>query len=139
MFDSGSVSFGLLALLGLLGLPQLPRLWRHETNFYDRVPGWWGWGASGWLAWTRSITAGALGGYAAILLGLYLFFVSPLLKLSRQVDLVVIWVLLPTLLVCFFLMCTIFLFNVPKFLIPPHLRHQHGDHRSSAGRRVVEP
>ena len=124
MSVSGIVSFGLLTLLGLLALPQMPRLWRHETTFYDRVPAWWSWGAGGWVAWVRSLPAGAAGAYAAILLGLYLFFVSPIFKLSRQADLVVIWVLLPVVCILFLIFGSIFFFGRPKFLIPPHLREE---------------
>lgn len=119
---TGLISFGLLALLGLVALPQIPRLWRHETTFYDRVPSWWAGGERGWSAWVRTLPVGACLAYLAILMGLYLAVISPALKLSRQVDLIAIWVFLVVFFTIFAVMCSVFLFNWPKFLVPKHLR-----------------
>ena len=123
---SGMVSFGLFTLLGLLAFPQVRRLWRHETRFYDRVPGWWPWGTDGWVIWVRSIPAGACAGISAIVLGLYVFFVSHLLKPPRQVDVVVIWILLTLFFGLFLLWGSVFYFGKPTVLVPPHLRRKPG-------------
>ena len=119
-------SFGFLGLIGLLALPQLPKIWFHRTSFYDRAPGWWGWGEAGWQGWLRSTPVLASLAYAGLLMGIYIGILSPALHLPRTVDLVAIWLFLAVFFGGLLLACTIFVANFPAFLVPPHLRSQEG-------------
>lgn len=113
-------------LIGALAVWLAPRYWRHEITVLDRgAPTWWPYGAALWRAWIRtSAISGtwllsASIGYLLLVLG-----PDPTWPIAVVIGYRAVAVGVPlTLLVAAF---TVILFNRPRIVVPPYLRHQPG-------------
>jgi len=115
------------ALFAVVGLFLLPRLWRDELpRWPEKPPAWWLWGGPLYRGWVRA--------HAAAVLGCVMFLlVAGVLALTpEQPDGPFVrpaWVVVPCLAAlgsCLLVMLCILLFNRPKVLVAPRLRHQQG-------------
>ena len=131
--------FAIAGALGLAGLVGIRRLWRRETTFYDRVPGWWIWSDALWRGFVRALPVGAVGFLMFIATGITAALVPEVppsetcCGFARPVWAVAL-ILVPFCLIML-LLATIVLFNWPAALVPPHLRGQPGLIREWLGDR----
>src|SRR5690242_19159269 len=91
----------------------IPLAWRTGyVNRSGRAPGWWPYGAAGWLAYARLIPSACIG----MCLGMASFVVGGL------ISSVLLWAGAAWLVVA----GTAILVNQPKFVVPPARRHDPG-------------
>ncbi len=118
---------------------QIPKIWRNQTIFGDRSPGWWLWGDALWRGWRRAFIAGIIAGWILILIGLTGDVLTATGLIAPPAPL---WFTVPAL-VLFFgavgLTVSIMLFNWPKFLVPPDLRREPGATQEWLANRGREP
>lgn len=121
-FIGVSLLMALSVALLVFRIPQ--RLWRltPDSTYARRLRAIWGAGGRGW-AIIRSSLAGTVA-VIALTLGLALAVVSDLLKIPSLVGPVLLLVMVTILLGL--LHIPIWLWNRPKFLVPPGLRSQPG-------------
>jgi hypothetical protein len=123
------VAVGLMSVGTVIAIWSLPKFWRGEgIPRYERSSrSFWVWGEGALQGWIRSAPVGFVGCGALVVGGW-----STVLRRATEdpVWLTVadffIYPSFAVLLACIGLMITVTLFNVPKQLVPPSLRHQSG-------------
>lgn len=120
------VIVGVLAIL-CGGIWALPRVWKDQlASGGDHAPEWWPWGEALWQGYRRMFLPGLMVGGVFVIIIFMSLFVSeaPQGPFARPYWVVIPW--LVALGLSGTAMLSTVLFNVPKFLVPPHLRGQPG-------------
>lgn len=117
--------------LGLLGLWRLPLLWQNRIGWNpDEPPVYWRWGLGTWRGLVRTNVA---------VVFVFVSFVPGYVLESAGADgtwaEIVTGVSLGLCVSIGLLMVSVFLFNAPRWMVAPHLRHQHGAIAEWSGRR----
>jgi hypothetical protein len=122
------IAFGLLG--AVLSTKNLPALWRGQTQYRDRPPGWWLWGGPLWRGFRRGMPLGTVAWWIFMIGYVDTLLANRGLVPKQQV-------LLPGALVglSFVLLMLISLFNWPSVLVPPYLRGQPGAIAEWLGKR----
>lgn len=110
-----------------VGLWVWPRVWRDQlARGGEHAPGWWPWGEALWQGYRRIFLP------SLILFGVLVVILSSGLFIPEEPQGPFVrpyWAVIPGLTALGLAgaaMLSTVLFNVPKFLVPPHLRHQPG-------------
>jgi len=121
-----------LVAFGLRFAWVAPRLWRNDLGWDpDRPPAFWALGLTWWRGLVRcSFLAGPMfligaPGYALDKSGAGGSLVDAAIVVSAAIGAFVLFVLMPG----------VFLFNKPRWVVVPHLRHQHGALAEWRGKR----
>lgn len=105
----------------LAGGGAIRLIWQHRTTAWDRRQSWWPYGDRSWLTFVRFFPMALATSVICLVSFALIPFASPDGKLHTPVDWSYIAVgayfiaLIPLLL-------TMYFFDRPKFLMPPHLR-----------------
>jgi hypothetical protein len=101
-----------VAIIAALALIGVLRKWNAPPNDPSyRVPSWWVWGESWWRGYRATIGIGAAA-------------VAVIAAATLLPSLLLVW--FAAVVALFTLMLTLFLFNWPKYLVPPALREGRG-------------
>jgi hypothetical protein len=115
-----------MLLLSAYAWTLLPRLWRHENTALDHRPAWWPGGLVSWRGFVRTLPLAVL---FCWLLTLFIVLGPFIPEQPRDAFGFIrpAWYSLPLAiapLVAIPLWISIYLFNRPRFLVPPHLREE---------------
>jgi hypothetical protein len=100
--------------------PLVLRFWKHDITGLDRPRRWWVFGGEAWRAFVRITPIAVVGGWLLVAAGV-LMLTTPAGQRTPLAP-----PLAAALLLLFVLLATIWFWNQPKFLVPPHLRHEAG-------------
>jgi len=119
----GFVVFALVLLgASILGTMVLPRIWHDAARDLECPQSWWVFGEEGWRGFRRAMPVAILSSWI-ISIGVAILPFVP-----RRPPESFIWAvpILVAGVIAFGLICTVWFWNWPKFVVPPHLRHERG-------------
>jgi hypothetical protein len=114
------VAFVVFAVGMIVLTALIPRFWKHDITGLDRPRPWWVFGSDAWRAFVRIMPIALVGGWLLIAAGV-LMLTTPAGQRTPLAP-----PLAAALLLVFVLIATIWFWNQPKFLVPPHLRQEVG-------------
>jgi hypothetical protein len=125
------VVLALMVLLTVVASTGLRRYWRGEIGFSQRAPSWWIYPDAIWRGYLRTMALAAIGLWLMLIIvaGGWIAGaekLAPLDAIGARWFAALVLVLAGVLGVVFLLLATVVLFNWPKFVVPPYLRHQPG-------------
>lgn len=129
-----ALAFVVLAIGLAVATAMLPRFWKHKTTSLDRPQPWWLFGGEAWRAAMRIMPISIIGGWVIVAGGVAMWL-QPAGETRSP------WAppLAAALLLVFILIATIWFWNQPKSLVPPHLRNEPGTLSGIFGSRRRSP
>jgi hypothetical protein len=117
------------ALGCLVALPQVVGIWTHRTATYDEPAAWWPYSDAAWRGWVRGLPVTVIGASlmaAAGVVGGFTGVIDSEAPLTDTASGAVVFVLgLAAFLLIVLGMCALYV-NAPKWIVPRHLRQEHG-------------
>ncbi len=101
-------------------------IWRRGLPYEGRIPPAWGWGKGSWLAHMRTVPLWATICWLAAVGFVYAFVLDPVLHIQTDLFVKLAFIWLGLLFLVFLLIASIALFNRPRILVAPSMRHQTG-------------
>jgi hypothetical protein len=114
------VAFVVLAAGLTFGTVFLKRYWSQQDSEIDRPPPAWLFGGDAWRTARRIMPISIVGGWLLIAAGVLMLTTPSGQRTPLAAPLAA------ALLITFILIGTIWMWNQPKFLVPPHLRNAPG-------------